>query len=51
MLNFAAEKGVKPWIEQRSMKDANRSVVDMEDGKARYRYVLVNADQDGRAKL
>ncbi|KAJ4382795.1 hypothetical protein N0V86_002019 [Didymella sp. IMI 355093] len=51
MLNFAAEKGVKPWIEKRSMEDANKSVVEMEEGKARYRYVLVNADRDGRAKL
>lgn len=51
MLSFAVEKGVKPWIEQRSMKEANKSVVDMEDGKARYRYVLVNGDQEGRAKL
>lgn len=42
MLNFAAEKGIKPWVEVRSMRKANQSVVDMEDGKARYRYVLVN---------
>ncbi|PSN63013.1 cinnamyl alcohol dehydrogenase [Corynespora cassiicola Philippines] len=51
MLQFAADKGVKPWIQQRSMKEANRSVVDMEDGKARYRYVLVNDDQGDHAKL
>lgn len=42
MLEFAAEKGVKPWIEKRSLKDANKAIVDMEDGKARYRYVLIN---------
>jgi D-arabinose 1-dehydrogenase-like Zn-dependent alcohol dehydrogenase len=51
MLAFAAEKGVKPWVEKRNMKDANKCVVDMEDGKARYRYVLVNADQGERAKM
>ncbi|UPX11432.1 Alcohol dehydrogenase (NADP(+)) [Ascochyta rabiei] len=51
MLQFAAEKGVKPWVEQRNMKDANKSVVDMEDGKARYRYVLVNMEEENRAKL
>jgi D-arabinose 1-dehydrogenase-like Zn-dependent alcohol dehydrogenase len=51
MLNFAAEKGVKPWIEERSMKKANQSVVDMEDGKARYRYVLVNDDDGDHARL
>jgi alcohol dehydrogenase (NADP+) len=42
MLKFAAKKGVKPWIEQRTLKDANKAIVDMEEGKARYRYVLVN---------
>jgi alcohol dehydrogenase (NADP+) len=51
MLKFAAEKGVKPWVETRSMKDANKSVVDMEDGKARYRYVLVNPDHGERANM
>ncbi|KAF2253094.1 GroES-like protein [Trematosphaeria pertusa] len=44
MLRFAAEKGVRPWVQQRRMSEANRSVVDMEDGRARYRYVLVNED-------
>lgn len=48
MLQFAADKDIKPWVEQRSMRQANPSVVDMEDGKARYRYVLVN---DDHAKL
>lgn len=42
MLEFAAKKSVKPWIETRSLKGANKAIVDMEDGKARYRYVLVN---------
>ena len=51
MLTFAAEKEVKPWVQTRSMKEANRSVVDMEDGKARYRYVLVNPEQEDRARM
>ena len=42
MFQLAADKGVKPWVEQRPMKDANQAIVDMEDGKARYRYVLTN---------
>lgn len=42
MLDLVAEKGIKPWVRERPMKDANQAVVDMEDGKARYRYVLVN---------
>jgi D-arabinose 1-dehydrogenase-like Zn-dependent alcohol dehydrogenase len=51
MLKFAADKGVKPWVQKRNMKDANKSVVDMEEGHARYRYVLVNADHGDRAKM
>jgi D-arabinose 1-dehydrogenase-like Zn-dependent alcohol dehydrogenase len=51
MLKFAAEKGVKPWVQKRSMKEANRSVVEMEEGKARYRYVLVNPDGEDRARM
>ena len=51
MLNFAAEKGVRPWVEKRNMRDGNKSVVDMEDGEARYRYVLVNGDEEVRAKM
>lgn len=42
MLKLAADKKIKPWVEQRPMKDANQAVIDMEKGKARYRYVLVN---------
>lgn len=42
MLQLAADQKVKPWIQERPMKDANKVVVDFEDGKARYRYVLVN---------
>lgn len=42
MLKFAAEKNIHPWIQERSMKDANSAVVDMDAGKARYRYVLCN---------
>ncbi|KAH8732687.1 alcohol dehydrogenase-like protein [Phaeosphaeriaceae sp. PMI808] len=51
MLKFAAEKGVKPWVQTRSMREANQAVVEMEDGKARYRYVLVNPDHTDRAKI
>ncbi|KAK5122930.1 hypothetical protein LTR85_003495 [Meristemomyces frigidus] len=42
MLNFAAEKGVHPWIQKVPMKDANKAIVDMDQGKARYRISLVN---------
>lgn len=36
MLKFAAEKEIRPWIEERPLKDANQAIVDMENGKARY---------------
>jgi alcohol dehydrogenase (NADP+) len=42
MLELAATKGIKPWVESRSMDDANQAVMDMENEKARFRYVLVN---------
>ncbi|CAM1510618.1 Fc.00g009530.m01.CDS01 [Cosmosporella sp. VM-42] len=42
MLEFAAEKDIRPWVELRPLKEANQVVQDMDAGKARYRYVLVN---------
>lgn len=42
MLQLAVDKNVKPWIQERPLTDANQSIVDMEAGKARYRYVLKN---------
>lgn len=46
MLEFAEKNHIHPWIEERPMSRANESVVDMEDGKARYRYVLSNTKID-----
>ncbi len=42
MLRLAADKKIKAWVEERPMKEANQAILDMEQGKARYRYVLVN---------
>lgn len=42
MLRLAADKKIKPWVQPRGLKEANQVVVDLEEGKARYRYVLVN---------
>ncbi|KAI1176038.1 zinc-binding dehydrogenase [Nemania sp. FL0916] len=42
MLQLAADKGIKTWAEERPMKEANKALIDLELGKARYRYVLVN---------
>ncbi|KAG4421367.1 hypothetical protein IFR04_005550 [Cadophora malorum] len=50
MLEFAAKNNIHPWIQERPMKDANQSIVDMDAGKARYRYVLVNEKHVAEAK-
>ncbi|KUI58073.1 putative mannitol dehydrogenase [Cytospora mali] len=42
MLQFASEKQIHGLIQERAMSDANQAVLDLEAGKARYRYVLVN---------
>jgi D-arabinose 1-dehydrogenase-like Zn-dependent alcohol dehydrogenase len=42
MLQFAVDKKIKPWIEKRPMKDANQAIIDLQAGKPRYRFVLVN---------
>ncbi|KAK1710871.1 hypothetical protein CaCOL14_008389 [Colletotrichum acutatum] len=42
MFDLVAAKGVKVWVETRPMKEANQAVLDMVDGKPRYRYVLTN---------
>ncbi|EPQ26191.1 uncharacterized protein PFL1_06127 [Pseudozyma flocculosa PF-1] len=44
MLELAAKQNLEPMIEKRNMKDANQAVVDMEAGKPRFRYVLINED-------
>ena len=50
MLQLAADKNIKPWIQERPMNEVNSAVVDMHEGKARYRYVLVNPSE-GQSKL
>ncbi|KAL3456042.1 chaperonin 10-like protein [Aspergillus heterothallicus] len=44
MLDLAVEKKIVPWTQTRPLAEANQAVVDMEAGKARYRYVLVNEE-------
>jgi D-arabinose 1-dehydrogenase-like Zn-dependent alcohol dehydrogenase len=43
MLRLASVKNIKPMVETRPMQDANKAIVDMGKGLARFRYVLVNA--------
>jgi alcohol dehydrogenase (NADP+) len=42
MLDLAVEKGVKPWVQTRPLTEANQAVIDLAEGKPRFRYVLVN---------
>ncbi|KAK4186498.1 chaperonin 10-like protein [Podospora australis] len=42
MFDLAVEKGVKPWIKEVPMKDANQALLDFEKGVPRYRFVLAN---------
>ncbi|KAJ3176381.1 hypothetical protein HDU87_005249 [Geranomyces variabilis] len=48
MLKLVDKVALKAWVVLRPMEDANKAVVDMEDGKARYRYVLVNQKNGGK---
>lgn len=50
MLELFAAKGVKTWNQNVSMQEANRAVVDLEEGKARYRYVLCHEKHIGEVK-
>jgi D-arabinose 1-dehydrogenase-like Zn-dependent alcohol dehydrogenase len=42
MLALVEQKNIRPWVEERPMEEANHAILDMDQGKARYRYVLVN---------
>ena len=42
MLALASKQNVKPWIQERSMKEANKVLEDFNSGLPRYRYVLCN---------
>jgi alcohol dehydrogenase (NADP+) len=42
MLNLAASQNIKSWISEWPLEKVNEALVAMEEGKARYRYVLVN---------
>ena len=48
LFQLAADKHIIPWVEKRPMSDANQAIVDMEAGKPRFRYVLVNHFDDAK---
>lgn len=41
MLELAVKNDIKPWIEKRPLSQASQALQDMENGKAKYRYVLI----------
>ena len=40
MLKLAADKGVRPWIEEMPMKDVAKAIDGVLNNSVRYRYVL-----------
>ncbi len=40
MLELAADKGIKPWIEELPMKDLPKAIEGVGKNKVKYRYVL-----------
>jgi alcohol dehydrogenase (NADP+) len=44
MMDFAAAKNIKPWIQKYPMKDVNKAIQDFKDGKPRFRFVLENKE-------
>lgn len=45
MMQLAVDKNIKAWVQTRPMREANQAVLDMEAGKARFRYCLVNENE------
>lgn len=48
MLDFAAKHKIAPWIQKYNMDDINKAMPDFQEGKPRYRFVLVNTDNGGK---
>lgn len=50
MLQLAADKGVKPWVNVLQMKDAKKAIQAVEDNSVRYRSVLIQVSW-GRERM
>jgi alcohol dehydrogenase (NADP+) len=50
MLRFAAEKDIKGWIQEWPLSRVNEALDAMEEGRARYRFVLVNEQHKSLAQ-
>ncbi|KAI8095606.1 chaperonin 10-like protein [Thamnidium elegans] len=42
MINFAAEREIKPWINKYKMSDINKAIADFRAGLPKFRFVLEN---------
>ncbi|KAL4801939.1 Afadin and alpha-actinin-binding-domain-containing protein [Aspergillus unguis] len=51
MLELASQRGVRPWVERKDMEGVNRALAEMHEGKARYRFVLENAETKDKSRL
>lgn len=47
MLQLIVDKGIKPWTQEIPIKDANKAVIEFENGKPRYQFVLKNENYSG----
>lgn len=47
LLSLAVAKHIVPWVQKFPMSEINAALREYRDGKARYRYVLVNTDNGG----
>ena len=48
MLALAKDKNIESWIQKYDFDDINKALMDFEDGKPRFRFVLVNTDNGGK---
>ncbi|CZR61594.1 related to alcohol dehydrogenase, class C [Phialocephala subalpina] len=48
MLDFAVERRIKPWVEERKMREVNNVLREMRAGMTRYCYVLANDSSEFR---
>lgn len=48
VLQLAADKKLKPWIEKWKWDDMNKAIAGANSGKPKFRYVLVNEANGGK---
>jgi alcohol dehydrogenase (NADP+) len=48
MLKLAQDTGIKTWYQKYNFRDINKAFEDFEQGKPRFRIVLVNEENGGK---